>query len=133
MENNITTRFEDFKNKEVDKFNKTKEYKPLSDDITFLSKLDNGEYTPIKGEVNIIQVLGLVDNQSDIDNIEKSIKENFTMDTSLVVKDIKRGDILYLTALLQKTNSFNSQSIGVVKVRVVDFYKGVSKLNNIKK
>ena len=124
----ITTKFEDFKKKQ-------KENKPLSDDITVLSKLDSGEYEPIKGGVDILQIIGVINDEKEIESIEKSIDENFSLDTSITVKDIKRGDIIYLTALLQKTKgqSFNSQSLGVVKARIVDYYIGISKLNQIKK
>lgn len=136
MKKNITTKFQDFKNKEVDDFNKTKEYKSLSNDIIAMSKLDNGEFEPIEGEVNIVQVLGIVDNPDEIKNIEKSIKENLTLDTSLVLKSVKRGQVLWMTALLQKDSkaqTLNSQTLGVVKVRVVDFFYGLTKLNQIKK
>ena len=44
---NITKKFDDFKNKEVKKFDKTKEYQPLSDDVIALAKLDTGEYEEI--------------------------------------------------------------------------------------
>ena len=136
MKKNITTKFQDFKDKEVQDFNKSKEYKPLSDDILAMSKLDTGEYEPIEGEISIVQVLGIVDDPTEIKNIEKSIKENFTIDTSLNLKNVKRGEILWITALLQKDNksqSLNSQTLGVVKVRVVDYFYGLNKLNQIKK
>ena len=136
MKKNITTKFQDFKDKEVEDFNKSKEYKPLSNDIIAMSKLDNGEFEPIDGEVNIVQILGIVDDPTEIKNIEKSIKENFTIDTSLNLKNVKRGEILWLTALLQKDNksqTLNSQTLGVVKVRVVDYFYGLNKLNQIKK
>lgn len=136
MKKNITTKFQDFKDKEVQDFNKSKEYKPLSDDILAMSKLDTGEYEPIEGEISIVQVLGIVDDPTEIKNIEKSIKENFTIDTSLNLKNVKRGEILWITALLQKDNksqTLNSQTLGVVKVRVVDYFYGLNKLNQIKK
>lgn len=136
MEKNITTKFQDFKNKEVNNFNKTKEYKTLSDDIIVLSKLDDGNYEKIEGDVSIVQVLGIVDNPIEIDNIERTIKENLTIDTSLSIKNIKRGQTLWLTALLQKgtnTQTFSSQTIGVIKVRVIDYFHGTSKLNNLVK
>ncbi len=110
---------------------KIKKYKDLSDDIVALSKLEDGTYEEIKEPVSILQVTGLITDPEEI----KQIEEAFTMDTSLVVKDIKRGDILWLTALLEKTNttSRNAQNWGVVKVRVVDYYWGLNKLNTINK
>ena len=113
------------------KIKKLKEFEPLADDITALAKLEDGTYEEIKEPVSILQVTGLITDPEEI----KQIEEAFTMDTSVVVKDIKRGDILWLTALLEKTNttSRNAQNWGVVKVRVVDYYYGLNKLNQIQK
>jgi len=130
----ITSKFDDFKNKEVKKFDKTKEYQPLSDDVIALAKLDTDEYEKIKGPISISQITGVVTDPDEIKEIEKAIKENVTLDTSLILKDVKRGQIIYLTALLEKskTASWNSQTMGVVKCRIVDFYYGLNKLRTIK-
>lgn len=110
---------------------KVKKFKELSDDITALSKLDDGTYEEIKEPITILQVTGLITDEKELAKIE----EAFTMDTSVVVKDIKRGDTLYLTALLEKSNgqSRNAQNWGIIKVRIVDYYYGLNKLNTIKK
>ena len=130
----ITSKFDDFKNKEVKKFDKTKEYQPLSDDVIALAKLDTDEYEKIKGPISISQITGVVTDPDEIKEIEKAIKENVTLDTSLILKDVKRGQIIYLTALLEKskTASWNAQTMGVVKCRIVDFYYGLNKLRTIK-
>jgi len=110
---------------------KIKKFKELSDDITALSKLEDGSYEQIKEPVNVLQVTGLITDEEEI----KKITEAFTLDTSVVIKNIKRGDILYLTALLEKANtqSRNAQTWGVVKVRIVDYYWGLNKLNTLPK
>jgi hypothetical protein len=110
---------------------KIKKFKDLSDDIIALSKLDDGTYEEIKEPITILQVTGLITDEKELSKIE----EAFTLDTSVVVKDIKRGDILYLTALLEKSNttSRNAQNWGVIKVRIVDYYWGLSKLNTLPK
>jgi len=130
----ITKKFDDFKNKEVKKFDKTKEFQPLSDDVIALAKLDTEEYEEIEGPVSISQITGVVTDPAEIKEIEKAIKENVTLDTSLILKDVKRGQIIYLTALLEKskTASWNAQTMGVVKCRIVDFYYGLNKLRTIK-
>ena len=130
----ITSKFDDFKNKEAKKFDKTKEYQPLSDDVIALAKLDTGEYEEIEGAVNITQITGIVTDPEEIKEIESAVKENVTLDTSLILKDVKRGQIIYLTALLEKskTASWNSQTMGVVKCRIVDYYYGLNKLRTIK-
>jgi len=131
----ITKKFGDFKDKEVKKFDKTKEYQSLSDDVTALAKLDTGEYEEIEGPVNITQILGVVTDPEEIKEIEKSVKENVTLDTSIIVKDIKRGQTLWLTAMLEKSNtsSWNAQNLGVIKVRVVDYFYGLNKLRTLNK
>ena len=108
---------------------KFKEFKQLSDDIIAVSKNDDGSFEKITEPINILQITGLVTDEEEL----KKIDEAFTLDTSLTVKDIKRGDILYLTALLERTSgtSINSQKLGVLKVRVVDYYIGLNKLNQI--
>jgi hypothetical protein len=127
----ITTKFEDFKKKELNNFDKSHEYKPLSSDIIALGKLDDGNYEKITEPVEIIQILDVITDPDEIKNIE----ENFTLDTNLSLKEIKRGDIIWLSAMLKKkgSSSWNTQSLGVVKVRVVDFYYGLNKINSIKK
>lgn len=111
-----------------------KKFTELSNDITVLAKNDKGELEPIDGEIDILQVTGVVTDPDEIKDIEDSVKENFTLDTSLVVKDIKRGEIIWLTALLQKSSStaWNSQKLGVIKCRIVDYYYGLNKLQDIK-
>lgn len=124
-------KFDKFLQKKQKDFDKGKEYKTLSDDVVALSKLDDDTYEEIKEPVNILQITGMVTDEEEI----KKIKESFTLDTSVVIKDIKRGDILWLTALLEKTTSSarNPQTWGVVKVRVVDYYWGLNKLQTLKK
>lgn len=126
----ITKKFDDFKNKEIKKFDKTKTYEPLSDDIVVLNKLDTGEYEEIEEPIEIVQITGMITDEDEI----KMLEESFVLDTSITIKDIKRGDTLWMTALLQRTSgsSINSQKLGVVKVRVVDYYWGLNKLNQIK-
>jgi hypothetical protein len=125
----ITKKFEDFKKKQDKKFDKTQEFEPLSNDIVAMNKLDTGDYEVIDEPVDILQVTGIITDPDEISKIE----ENFTMDTSVNIKDVKRGQILWLTAMLQRTSgtSINSQKLGVVKVRVVDYFYGLSKLNQI--
>ena len=124
-------KFDKFLQKKQKQFDKEKEFSPLSDDVVALSKIDDDTYEEIKEPVNILQVTGMVTDEEEI----KKIKEAFTLDTSVVIKDIKRGDILWLTALLEKTTGAarNPQTWGVVKVRIVDYYWGLNKLQTLKK
>jgi len=113
---------------------KIKKYKDfdgdnLSDDIIILAKNDKGELEKIKEPVNILQITGLVTDKEEL----KILDENFTLDTSLVVKNIKRGDTLWLTAILERSKGqvIDSQKLGVIQVRIVDYFYGLNKLNQI--
>ena len=136
MKKDITTKFSDFKNKKIMDFEKNKEYNSLSDDIVAFSKLDTGEYEPIKSDINIVQILDIVKDPEEIKKIEKATNEGLFFDTSLTVNNVKRGDKLYLTALLQKTHdnqTISNQNLGVICVRVVEIYSGISKLTSLMK
>ena len=65
----ITTKFSDFKDKKNKDFDSKKEYNKLSDDITVLAKMDTGEYEPVEGDVEIVQVLDIVKNPEEIKKI----------------------------------------------------------------
>ena len=125
----ITKKFSDFQAKKEKKFDKNKEYEPLSDDMLVLAQMEDGNFKKIEGGIDIIQITGIA-SQDEI----KKIEENFTLDTSILIKNIKRGYIIWLTALLQRTSgsSINSQTMGVVKARIVDYFFGLNKLNQIK-
>lgn len=128
-------KFDEFKKKEIKRFDKKGEYEPMSDDVVAMAKLDTGEYEKVEGPINITQVTGIVTDPEEIKQIEKAVKEGVTLDTSLVIKDIKRGQIIYLTALFEKakTASWNAQTMGVIKCRIVDYYYGLNKLRTIKR
>lgn len=107
-------------------------YKPLADDILALAKTEDGKFVPIKEPVEIEQVIDIVKDKREIEKIE----ENITIDTNVSVGEVKRGDILYLTALLKRTHQttpFNQTTMGVLKVRVIDYYYGLNKLKQVMK
>jgi hypothetical protein len=71
-------------------------------------------------------------------NIRKKYKmkidENMTIDKNLNVGEVKRGQIIWLTALLKKPgSSYSNQTLGVLKLRVIDYYYGLNKLNQVLK
>ena len=129
----ITKRFGDFKSKKIKDFDKSKEFEPLSDDIIAISKLDNGDYETVKGPVNIVQITGVITDEEEIKKLNE-IAGGPVLNTDLSLKQVKRGDTIWITCLLQKPSSsvFNSQSIGTLKVRIVDIYYGLSKLSTLK-
>lgn len=136
--NKITTDFEEFKDKENKEYNKNKEYDQLSDDISILRKLDNGEYEKVKGPIEVRQVTGIIKDEKEIDKIENKIMEKVpgapVFNTDLQLKKVKRGDIIWVTALLERpgtTTSWNAQTMGVLKCRIIDYFYGLNKLKYI--
>jgi hypothetical protein len=62
------------------------------------------------------------------------IKENIIgVPSSLTNKEVKRGDLIYITAMIRKPGqSFTSPATqAVIKLRVVDIYQGLSYLNKV--
>lgn len=116
--------------KKIKKYNDFDGKDNLSNDI-ILSKDENGNFEKIKEPVNILQITGVITDEEEL----KKIEESFTLDTSITVKDVKRGDVIWLTALLEKTSgsAINSQSLGVLKCRIMDYYIGLNKLNQVMK
>jgi hypothetical protein len=130
----ITTKFDKFKTKKVKEFNKSKEFEPLSDDIIAISKLDNGEYKKIDGPVKIVQITGAITDPEEIKKLDE-IAGGPVLNTDINLKQVKRGDTIWLTALLQKPSSstvYNSQTYSVIKARIVDIYYGLNKLNQMR-
>ena len=132
-EKNITTDFSKFNQKKIDKQQKTGVFQPLSDDITAVFKNDKGEYEKIEGPVEIVKVLDIVKDEKEIKKIEE-VASTPVVNTDISLKTVKRGDIIYVTALLEKPGSkasWTSQTMGVLKCRIVDFYYGLNILNQV--
>ena len=130
----ITTKFDDFKSNKIKKFDKDQEYEPLSDDIIALSKLDNGEYEKVTGPVNIVQITGVITDEEEIKKLDE-IAGGPVLNTDLSLKQVKRGQLIWLTCLLQKPSSssvYNSQTMGTISARIVDIWYGLSKLSTLK-
>jgi hypothetical protein len=130
----ITTKFDDFKNKKVKKFDKEQEFQPLSDDILAISKLDNDDYEKIKGPVEIVQITGVITDKDEIKKLDE-IAGGPVINTDLGLKQVKRGQEIWITCLLQRPSSsavYNSQTMGCLKVRIIDIYYGLSKLSTLK-
>jgi hypothetical protein len=130
----ITTKFNDFKDTKNKNFEKDKEFQPLSDDIIAISKLDNGEYKKIKEPVEIIQITGMITDENEIKKLDE-IAGGPVLNTDLSLKQVKRGQEIWITCLLQKPSTsavYNSQSMGCLRVRIIDIYYGLSKLSTLK-
>jgi hypothetical protein len=108
------------------------EQDPLSDDIVEVEV--DGEDVDMK-DYFIVDILDvIVPEEKDFGN---SVEENLNaigVHTDLTVRQAKRGDIIWITALLRKrgSTSFTSPAVqGVLKVRIVDIYYGLQYLNKV--
>ena len=131
---NITTKFQDFKDNKVKDFNKTKEFEPLSDDIVALRELESGDIETITEPIQIVSVTGIINDPEKIKKLEEAISGGPVFSTDLQTKQVKRGDIIWVTAFIQKTGSTSwssQQSQAVLKCRIVDIYNGLNKLKYI--
>lgn len=129
----ITKKFYDFKEDKTKKFDKEKEFQPLSDDIIALSRLDNGDYQKVKGHVKIVQITGVITDEDEIKKLDE-IAGGPVLNTDISLKQVKRGQEIWITCLLQKpgTAVYNSQSLGCLRVRIIDIFYGLSKLSTLK-
>jgi len=130
----ITTKFKDFKNKKIKKFNKKQEFDALSDDIIAISKSDNGDYQKITEPVEIVQITGVVTDEEEIKKLNEVVGGP-VISTDLSLKQVKRGQLIWLTCLLQRPGStavINSQTMGVISARIVDIWYGLSKLSTLR-
>ena len=81
-----------------------------------IEKLKDGDF----------EIVGINDVSLD----DPQLKEA-TIINADINKEVKRGDVLYITAMIKKKNvSWNSMA--VIKVRIVDMYNGLSILNTLK-
>lgn len=130
----ITTKFGQFKDRKLKSFDKDHEYDTLSDDITIISKLDIGDYKKVTEPVEIIQITGVITDEDEIKKLDEASGIP-PVNVDLSLKEVKRGQEIWMTALLKKPGSsvFNNQSLGLIKVRIVDIYFGLSKLSSIMK
>lgn len=103
----------------------------LSTDIIML-KPDTLE--PIDGDVwEIDKIIDVITDPKDIEKYENA-GSNISMD--LTVKSVDVGQILWLTALLKPRNksvAYPLGEMGVIKVKVMETFYGLNKLNQLQK
>lgn len=105
--------------------------KSFTEKIT--TDLDNLEIEPevIKDEIEIIEIIDIFNDPKDLPQTNEG--GVFGIDTDLSNKELKRGDTIYITAMIKKKGqSFTSPATqSVLKVRIVDIYNGLSYLNKV--
>lgn len=108
-------------------FEKSKKDKELSSDISSLDDQieDELDSSKLDGEWDIINIIDV--------SKEMPTNEAIIINAELGDKTVKRGDFIYITALIQKKGSTYHQSqMGCLKVRVVDIYNTLLVLNNLR-
>lgn len=94
----------------------------LSDDI----EQNNQEVQKLPDGYEIEEIIDVI--------TPNSLEENWIGVPDISQKELKRGELIYITALIRKkgTTSFTSPSTqAVLKVRIVDIYNGLSYLNKV--
>ena len=105
---------------------------PLMDNLEEV-KVEDEDFKAKDWEVDeVIEVLTEDPTKSEDERIKASVEEAITFDTQ-VPKDVKRGDYLWITALIKRKNSSLTDPgrQAVIKLRVVDIYNGLSHLNKV--
>jgi hypothetical protein len=114
---------------DIKKDNSKKELSSNSN-INLLSGLDTSKLEKLKdGEFTIVGIQDISLEDPRINN--PVLDEAMVISGDLGGKDVKRGDIIWITALIKK-NNYNLNSMAVIKTRVVDLYQGMTALSNIK-
>lgn len=91
-------------------------------DISKLEKLEDGEFT----------IVGIQDVSLDDPRINNpALEEAMIVNADLGGKEVKRGDVIWITALIKK-NNYNINSMAVLKTRVSDMYNSLNVLNGLK-
>lgn len=118
---------EDITNKEVSiDFKKDKE-EELSNDVTELDDQvsDEVKSTILDGEWEIVNIIDVT--------TEKPVNEAIIINAELGDREVKRGDFIYITALINKKGRpYHQSQMGVLKVRVVEIYNTLLVLNSLR-
>lgn len=80
-----------------------------------------------------IEAIVAIQTPADVIGINSDLTEGAAQPllTDLAVKDVKRGDVLWITAILKpkdKSMAYAQGQLGVLKVRIVDLYYNMSVL-----
>lgn len=105
---------------------------PLMDDINQEVEDDNNFNSKDWEIEEVIDVLTEDPSKSEDNRIKEFVSEAITFDAN-VPKDVKRGDYLWITAMIKKkdTSYNNPGRQAVIKVRVTEIYYGLSHLNKV--
>lgn len=134
--NNNIKKFKEFESNKNDKNDKNIQDEKSSDIVEITiddEKVENPEDYYIDQVLDISMGDKERDDESEVKSLsEAGISGTVGMHADLSVRQTKRGDIIYITALLKRNNNMASPGVqGVLKVRVVDIYYGTSYMNKV--
>lgn len=116
----------------IKKFN---EYSNINKEEVEYDNLSNDSIIEIDG-IEVDKNEWVIDEIIDVHCDNEDMKENaISLHSDLSSKPTKRGDFIWITALVRKNNtSFNNPSQqAVIKARIVDIYHGTSGLSHLNK
>ena len=125
-----TKNFELFNKRKIEKFKRKEVFEPLANDILAID--DNGDYVKIEGSVEIEKIVDIIKDEKEVAKLEAAIS-GYPLNTDIQTKEVKRGDIIWVTAMLKKnsTASLFTNHYCVLKCRVSDIYQNLSILKNV--
>lgn len=132
-------RFEEFEIDHTPVNEEADDNQNLSDDIEVYKKgIEKDEIEKLDTkEWQVKKIIDIIKDPKEIEELENQIQEakgGTVLSTDISAKDVKRGDTLWLTAILAPKNksvAYAPGTMGVLKVRVVDIFYGLSKLKNM--
>jgi len=71
----------------------------------------------------------------DVSKHKPDLNEAIIINAELGDKSVKRGDFIYITAMIHRKSDsayYHQTQMGVIKVRIVDIYNNMLVLNNLK-
>lgn len=94
------------------------------------TKIETDEGFEKVKEVEIVQITGVISEEE----AQKIDEEFIVYAGDFSGKEVKRGDIIWLSCLMKKPgSSYAAQTQGVLKCRVSDIFLGLTKLNSLMK
>jgi hypothetical protein len=102
----------------------------LSGDINLFKNIDLSRLEKIDGEYTIIGIQDV--SLTDPREKDPELKEAMIVNADLSGNTVKRGDTIWITAMIRKDH-FNMSSLIVIKTKIMDLYKNLSILNTLPK
>ena len=100
-----------------------------SSDVEKLDDLmgDEAQKTSLDGEWEIVSFIDVSKNEPDLN-------EAIIVNAELGDKNVKRGDYIYVTAMIHRKGgaAYHQQQMGVIRCRVTDIYNNLFILNSLR-